>query len=383
MDKKPAVCLIYEFLSEQGGLEREIINHARFFQDNGFSVKILTCHLDKNILDLLPFEGLKVEEISIIKTPFESFNLMFCMIGFNKMNKYNPDLFFSYSFPSNYIIRNKKSKKINYVNHYPHFIYLKNEELDEWKNSTQGVKREFAAFLGKIFNRYFIKLDKKLIKLCDLLFMNSKFTQGRLDKLYNTRSIVSYPPLDKAFSNVKPTIIKEKYIFSSSRIIPDKKYEWLIGSVSLMKNKLPIYLAGSVDKDYKIKLMKYSKEKKVVLKFLGRLKTNEIINYYASAQVFAFPTPREDFGLVPAESLSCGTPVVAWGDGAGPCEQIIDGENGYLAKPYELKDFALKLDLILNSNLKTKNKINIIKSSQIFSYDNIKLQFMKEINNII
>ena len=382
MEYKGKVCLIYEFLSEQGGLEREIINHARFFKESGYSVNILTCHLDKNILNLLPFEDLEIEEISRIKTPYESLNLFLCMLGINKLSKYNPDLFFSYSFPSNYLIRNKKTKKVNYVNHLPHFIYLEEDKLAEWKNSTQGVKRKIAAIIGMYLGKRLRKLDKILVRSCDLILMNSNYTKNKLEKLYKIKSIVSYPPLDKSFSDIKPRLINENYIFSSSRIIPDKKYEWLIESVSLMKNKLPIYLAGSVEEDYKLKLLLLAKQKNVNLKFLGKLTTNEIINYYASARVFAFPAPEEDFGLVPAESLACGTPVVAWGDGAGPCEQIINGVNGYLAKPYDKEDFASKIDKVIDSNLKSLNKNKIINSSHRFSHNKIKIQFINEINKL-
>ncbi len=378
MNKK-TIFLIYEFLSEQGGLEREIISHARFLEESGYNVKILTCHLDKNLLKLLPFDGLDVEEISLFKTKYESLNLVLCMIGLNKLKYYNPDIFLSYSFPSNYLIRNKKSKKINYVNHLPHFIYLNDKELDEWSKSTQGIKRNIASFIGKYFGKRLRRLDNKLMKSQNLIFMNSNYTKNKLDKLYDVESEVSYPPLDKKFSYTHKGNIKEKYIFSSSRIIPDKKYEWLIESMSLMKNKLPLYLAGSVEENYKNKLLNLSKSLKVELKFLGRLNTDEIINYYSSAQVFAFPAPLEDFGLVPAESLSCGTPVVAWNDGAGPSEQIINGKNGYLAKPYDRKDFAQKIDLILDTKLKTKNNKFIIGSSRKFSYEQIKIGFMKEV----
>ena len=93
MDKRKHICLIYEFLSEQGGLERELINHTRFLQEEGYDIEILTCHLDKKILKLLPFEGIKIREISKIRTPFESLNLVLCFLGLNTLYKFNPDLF--------------------------------------------------------------------------------------------------------------------------------------------------------------------------------------------------------------------------------------------------------------------------------------------------
>ena len=38
---------------------------------------------------------------------------------------------------------------------------------------------------------------------------------------------------------------------------------------------------------------------------------------------------EEDFGIVPVESLSCGTPVIAYGKG-GVTESVIDGKHGVL-----------------------------------------------------
>ena len=50
----------------------------------------------------------------------------------------------------------------------------------------------------------------------------------------------------------------------------------------------------------------------------------------------------------PLEAMACGTPVVAWDDGGGPSEAIIDGKTGYLAKPYDVHDFAEKVLKVLS-----------------------------------
>lgn len=378
--KQRKICLIYEFLSEQGGLERELINHSNFLMQEGYDVTILTCHFDKNILSLMPFEGIKIKKISLIKTPLESLNLILCFLGLNKLNKINPDLFISYSFPCNFLLRNKKTKKINYINHYPHFLYEKDKI--EWAKATPGVKRWIAVALSWFFGSWLKKLDKKLLLKNNLNFVNSEFTKKRLTKIYNIDFIVSYPPVSPAFKKSKK-LIKKKFIFSSSRIIPDKKYEWLIEAVSCMKRKLPLYIAGSVEPSYKKKLIKLAKEMKVNLKILGKLNTKEIIQYYSDAEVFAFPAPKEDFGLVPVESLSCGTPIVVWNDDSGPTEQVINGINGFCAKPYDVKDFAKKIDLCILSKIKTKNKFEILKSTKKFSNLEVKKSFIKEIKKIL
>lgn len=377
------ICLVYEFLSEQGGLEREIITHTRFLQEAGYKVTILTCHLDPKILTLLPFDGLTIKTISRFKTKYEWLNLALCFLGFNTLKNYRPDAFLTYSFPSNFLLRRRKIPRINYINHYPHFLYLSSSEKQEWAEGTQGAKRKIAIWISRFLGSYLRAVDKRLVRTNALNFMNSAFTQKRLEQLYDIRSIVSYPPLDKRFSS-PPKLQKTKpFIFSSSRIIPDKKYEWLLDAMNHMKHKLPVHLAGSVEPSYRASLEQYARARKVELKFLGRLKTDEIMQTYANATVFAFPTPGEDFGLVPAESLACGTPVVVWGDGAGPTEQIIDGVNGFWAKPYDKKDFAAKIDKVIDTKLKQKNRKKIISSAEKFSYGFIRDGFIADVKKIV
>lgn len=377
------IYLFYEFLSEQGGLERELINHANMLIEEGYEVKILTCHLNKKILTQLPFEGIPIIPIPKIHTRFESLNLALCALGFHNLKKYNPDAFIVYSFPTNFLVRNKKSKKINYLNHFLHAYHMSWKEKIEWASGTQGIKRWISVIASIFLSDWLKRLDKYLVKRNDLIFTNSEYTKKKLDKLYSINTIVSYPPLDPKFNTISKKDIKDSFIFSSSRIIPDKKYEFLIDSASYMKNKLPIYLAGSVEESYKQTLLNRAKKNKVNLKFLGRLDTETIKAYYKSATLFAFPTPEEDFGLVPAESMSSGTPVVVWGDGAGPTEQVIDGITGYHAKPYDLKDYAKKMDMVIDTKLKSKNKNKIINNAKRFSYSQIKKDFVKKINESI
>src|SRR3989338_9109983 len=107
------VCLIYDFLTEYGGLERVMANHANMLKEQGFDIEILTCHYDKDVLKKMGFEGLKVTNISSIKTPSEFLSLALCFLGFNKIKNVKADIFLSYSFPSNFLIRKKIAKKVN------------------------------------------------------------------------------------------------------------------------------------------------------------------------------------------------------------------------------------------------------------------------------
>jgi glycosyltransferase involved in cell wall biosynthesis len=65
------------------------------------------------------------------------------------------------------------------------------------------------------------------------------------------------------------------------------------------------------------------------VKFLGARAQTELPRYYAAHDVFVLPSVREGTGLVLAEALFCGVPVVATRSG-GVTDIVRDGETGLL-----------------------------------------------------
>jgi glycosyltransferase involved in cell wall biosynthesis len=64
------------------------------------------------------------------------------------------------------------------------------------------------------------------------------------------------------------------------------------------------------------------------VRFLGFLDRDELPAFYASLDVFAFPSPVETQGIVALEAMACGTPVVGADQGA-LAETVDDGQTGY------------------------------------------------------
>jgi len=83
--------------------------------------------------------------------------------------------------------------------------------------------------------------------------------------------------------------------------------------------ELRIIGSGSEEK----KLKTQAKEN---IKFLGRASDKELYENLKSARAVVFPS-EEDFGIVPVESMACGTPVIAYGAG-GAAETVIPGISG-------------------------------------------------------
>ena len=62
------------------------------------------------------------------------------------------------------------------------------------------------------------------------------------------------------------------------------------------------------------------------------LPKNKLAERYAAADLVAFPTLGDGFGIVIQEAMCCGTPVLTTPCGGGP-ESITDGEDGWVVPP--------------------------------------------------
>ncbi|MEO8166820.1 MAG: glycosyltransferase family 4 protein, partial [bacterium] len=83
------------------------------------------------------------------------------------------------------------------------------------------------------------------------------------------------------------------------------------------------------------------------VKFLGEITQNEIVEWYHSASVFAFPSVwDEPFGIPVIEAMASGVPVVATRSGAVP-EIIEHGKTGLLVEQGSSDQLAESLSRVL------------------------------------
>lgn len=128
-----------------------------------------------------------------------------------------------------------------------------------------------------------------------------------------------------------------------------KLHNTFYASVSTQSHTIPTVLyAGRISREknleklcvlqdmYNIQLVgdgphrEYLQNKYPRVQFLGYLAGEQLANAYAQADVFAFPSQTDTFGIVIIEAMSCGTPVAAY-PVPGPLDIIEQGVNGYMS----------------------------------------------------
>jgi len=100
---------------------------------------------------------------------------------------------------------------------------------------------------------------------------------------------------------------------------------------------------------------------KISVKYLGVINSDEKMTLiYKIADVMVVPSLSENLSNAIMESLSCGTPVVAFNIG-GNGDMIDHKLNGYLAKPFKVNDLAKGINWCLENN----REMNLSKKARL------------------
>lgn len=225
------------------------------------------------------------------------------------------------------------------------------------------------------FNSYFNRRGKSLYGLKEMgieyyrklneVLVLTHFDKRDFDTSFNIKSKVFYNPLpeiEHGFSNLS----NNSLIFVGRLDFKHKGLEYLIEILKkVLENDKSIkclIVGDGPDKEKLLKLIKRAKIGENVI-FIG--KSDNVYQYYESADVLLQTSRWEGFGMTIIEAMSCGLPVISFHN-YGPDEIIRDNKDGYLINKYDINDFSSKIIGILNNKYlkKTFSKSAIERSEQ-------------------
>jgi len=173
----------------------------------------------------------------------------------------------------------------------------------------------------------------------------------------------------------------EKLLLYVGRIAPEKELNVLIDAIKILnKRNLKIKLLVIGDGPSK---QGFEEENVENVIFVGYKTGEELKCYYASADIFTFPSSSETYGNVILEAMASGLPVVAPFAG-GVRENLIDMENGMVFDSGNSEDMADKIErLVLDEKLKDILSKNARKHTLSKSWDIIYSDLFKRFNEVI
>lgn len=156
---------------------------------------------------------------------------------------------------------------------------------------------------------------------------------------------------EKACIGLKLKLNKRYILFSAMKVISDinKGFKELKHALRFLnyKNDIELLIIGNIENE---KLLDIN----FPYKYLGKIDLEDnMINIYRAADVTVVPSLSENLSSTIMESLSCGTPVVAFKVG-GNSDMIEHKRNGYLASAFSTEDFSLGIQWCLQNNQEGK-----------------------------
>jgi glycosyltransferase involved in cell wall biosynthesis len=235
---------------------------------------------------------------------------------------------------------------VGYLHQLTTFIHKRPEAAGNW--ATKGDFLVLDGLLG-VFGRPIAKhLDRLCHKDASRLLFNSAWTKSLFEQEYGLSGDVCYPGIEVPSSRSEP--LRQNIVVTASRHYPWKRIDLAFHVLKRLKAE-PLLVVAGEETSHTATLREIASELSVAnrVAFTGFIDDQELFSIFARAKAYIQTSVREPFGLGPLEAQSYGTPAVVWGD-AGVRETVLDRETGFHATPYDVGDFASKLELILSND---------------------------------
>lgn len=215
----------------------------------------------------------------------------------------------------------------------PHISYIHSPLRYAWDSGYITDELRYAApfsyFPPAFFSAitapiaaYLRAWDRRASKKPNMLLANSGYIARLIERYYGRKAIVLYPPVDTHFFSYASEVKRKYYFLAVGRLVSYKRFDLLIDTFNA--SGLPLKIVGVGRDEARLR----ARVKSPHIEFLGSVYDEELRTLYREAIALLFPQ-TEDFGLAAAESIACGTPVIAYAEG-GALEIVEDRKSGIL-----------------------------------------------------
>jgi glycosyltransferase involved in cell wall biosynthesis len=130
-------------------------------------------------------------------------------------------------------------------------------------------------------------------------------------------------------------------LFSVQRLAPVKRVDLLIRTMAEVVARDPrvvLVVGGKGEQEARLRQLSDELSLQDNVKFAGYIASGRLPEYFASSDAFVFHSLVETFGIVFAQAMACGLPIVAANTSCVP--DVLTSDNGFLVTPLDISAFA-------------------------------------------
>jgi glycosyltransferase involved in cell wall biosynthesis len=189
-----------------------------------------------------------------------------------------------------------------HVIHYPHspprWLY------DLFRERMSSFDYPVVRFVLKAYAKWWRALDKEANDYVDTFVANSELIRDRIQRFYDRDAEVVYPPITGDWRNEGDG----DYFVTWSRLAPEKRINLIVEAFTELDEQ--VIIAGDGEQREKLEAMADGHDN---IEIRGFVKDIESLVANATAVVYA--PKQEDFGMVGAEAMMAGKPLLGVDEG--------------------------------------------------------------------
>jgi glycosyltransferase involved in cell wall biosynthesis len=258
-------------------------------------------------------------------------------------------------------------------------VMLKGIIADELRNE-RGVVRALLGVQARWERRNTARADR--------VFVPSRYSASVAHDVYDipTSKLVVVPePIDLAdwrrrFAEADGVRAARPTVLSVARMYPRKRLNDLLLAAAILRERIPtaqVRIVGAGPESASLRALHGELGLGDTAVLLGEVTRRMLAVEYVSAHCFCLPTVQEGFGLVFAEAMAAGLPVVACRAAAVP-EIVEDRQTGLLVNPRSPGELATALETML-TNRELSEEFGRVATQRVeaFSLESVARRFLQ------
>lgn len=313
------VAIVCDWLTNVGGAEKVLLATHRLYPE----APIYTSKYDKKGIDWFDDADVRTGWLQIFPASWRRVLGPFRQRWFSHLDLSGYDLVISVTGAEAKAVKAPDGVHISYC-HVPTQYYWQMYD-DYVKNPGFGILNPVVRFCFKALVRPLKKADYRSAQGVDQFVTISEYAKELIRKYYKREAVVVHPPVEVEDFRVKKggmSSAKDYYVIVS-RQVTWKRLDLAVKACLELGRKLILIGEGPEHE----RLVKMAGESNLV-EFVPVTRKEKLAGYLQGAKGYLFPS-LEPFGIAPVEALSCGCPVIAFGEG-GARDYVIDNVNGVL-----------------------------------------------------